>query len=60
MSLPSSADIIAAAQLVVAERNELRALLCRVADAVLDKAPGGISVAYLPADLLTEIRARLE
>jgi hypothetical protein len=59
MSIPDSADIIAAAQLVVAERNELRALLGRVADAVLDKAPGGMSVAYLPADLLAEIRTRL-
>lgn len=59
MTTPSSAEIIAAAQLVVAERNDLRALLARVADAVLDKTPGGMSVAYLPADLLAEIRASL-
>ena len=59
MALPDSAEIIAAAQLVVAERNDLRALLGQVADSVLDKTPGGLSVAYLPADLLAAIRARL-
>lgn len=59
MASPSSADIIAAAQFVVTERNELRDLLGQVNASVLDKAPDGMSVAYLPAGLLTEIRARL-
>lgn len=59
MSLPTNEQIVAAAVLVVNERNELRELLAQVNDAVLDKAPGGMSVAYLPADLLAEIRARL-
>lgn len=59
MTLPDSAEIIAAARVVVAERNELRALLAQVTESVLDKTPGGMSVAYLPAELLAEIRAWL-
>jgi len=59
MPTPSSADIIAAARSVVTERDELRNLLGRVNASVLDKAPDGMSVAYLPAGLLAEIRARL-
>lgn len=59
MPLPSAEQIVAATLLVVSERDQLRALLARVDEAVLDKAPDGLSVAYLPAELLADIRARL-
>lgn len=42
-----------------AERNELFALLQDVAGSVLDTAPDGLSVAYLAADTLAEIRRRV-
>ena len=59
MRTPTAAEIAAAAQRVVNERNELREILRRVNHAVLDKAPDGMSVAYLPVELLDEIRRRI-
>jgi hypothetical protein len=59
MRTPTAAEIVAAAHRVVAERDDLLELLARVSDAVLDKAPDGMSVAYLPVDLLDEIRRRI-
>lgn len=41
------------------ERDELFALLQDVADGVLDKAPDGMSVAYISATTLADIRHRV-
>lgn len=54
---PTQQQIVAAVSAMQAERDHLRQLLTRVADAVLDQTPDGMSIAYLPADLLREIRA---
>jgi hypothetical protein len=55
---PTAAELAEAVERVVAERNRLLELLSQVDGAVLDKAPGGMSIAYLPADLLAEIREK--
>lgn len=54
---PTQQQIVAAVSAMQSDRDHLRRLLARVADAVLDQTPDGMSIAYLPADLLREIRA---
>ena len=55
-----SADpLIAAIDQLEREHDRLLNLIRRVEAAVLDKTPDGLSVAYLPAELLAEIRDRL-
>lgn len=55
----SAPELVAAVRGIQADRDHLLHLIGQVADAVLDKAQDGMSVAYLPAELLAEIRARL-
>lgn len=58
--MPSQQQIVGAIRAIQHERDQLARLLRRVEAAVLDKAPDGMSVAYLPAELLAEIRARID
>lgn len=55
---PTATELADAVERVVVERNRLLELLGQVDGAVLDSAPGGMSIAYLPADLLAEIREK--
>lgn len=41
------------------DRNKAHALLEEVADSVLDTAPDGLSVAYIRAETLADIRRRV-
>lgn len=57
--LPTADQLAWAAYRLAEDRNRLLSLVTRVEAAVLDKTPDGLSVAYLPAELLAEIRDRL-
>jgi len=60
MSTPLSAEeLVEAVSSLQAERNELFALLRDVAGSVIDPAPHGLSVAYLRATTLADIRRRV-
>lgn len=58
-NLPTGDQLAWAAYRLAEDRTRLLNMLSRVAGSVLDHAPDGMSVAYLPADLLAEIRDRL-
>lgn len=53
-------EIVLLVRLIQAERDDLRDLLVRVTDSVQDKAPDGMSIAYLDRALLTRIRGAVE
>lgn len=49
-------EIIEQVYLMQSDRDHMRELLQQVCGAVLDRAPDGVTVAYLDRCLLTEIR----
>lgn len=59
MGSPTADQLAWAAYRLAEDRDRLLNMLSRVSDSVLDQAPDGMSVAYLPAELLAEIRDRL-
>ena len=56
MTRLTAEELVALARRIQHERDELLGLLRGVLDSVLDRAPDGMTVAYLPEPVLSEIK----